>query len=263
MKRILAIGIILLFIGLSISSSTGFNVEKQSTTPLNGKTLYVGGSGPGNYSKVQDAINDSEDGDTVFVYDGRYYENIIINKTIDLIGENWNTPIIDGNYSGDVVFITAHFVKVSGFIIIRSGEDNKDCGIENRGKNTIITRNIFSQNFNGVKLGELGDKAYHNLVKDNIFINNTLRGIWLTSNNTLIEDNYINGTRYGISGYFGDYFNNTIVNNTILSCKSVGIKLCNNFRLKIVGNIIKSNKIGIELLLCNSYYVIDVLYLII
>ena len=86
MKKFLAIGIMLLFIGMTISSATGFYLEKQSTfTVLNGNTLYVGGSGPGNYTKIQDAIDNASDGDTVFVYNGTYYENVVINKSIDLI----------------------------------------------------------------------------------------------------------------------------------------------------------------------------------
>jgi hypothetical protein len=32
-----------------------------------GKTLYVGGSGPGNYTKIQDAIDNSNIGDTILV----------------------------------------------------------------------------------------------------------------------------------------------------------------------------------------------------
>ena len=47
-------------------------------------TLYVGGSGLGNYTSIQDAINDSVDGDTVFVYDegSPYYENLVVNRSI-------------------------------------------------------------------------------------------------------------------------------------------------------------------------------------
>jgi len=36
----------------------------------NGNTLYVGGSGPNNYTKIQDAIDNASNGDTVFVYSG-------------------------------------------------------------------------------------------------------------------------------------------------------------------------------------------------
>lgn len=47
---------------------------------FDGKTLYVGGDGPGNYTKIKDAIDDSSDGDTVFAYSGTYKENLIVNK---------------------------------------------------------------------------------------------------------------------------------------------------------------------------------------
>ena len=38
-----------------------FNVSKNLVT-----TLYVGGSELGNYSKIQDAIDNANDGDTVY-----------------------------------------------------------------------------------------------------------------------------------------------------------------------------------------------------
>ena len=100
MKRLLTIGIILLFIVMNLFTSTGFNVrEKSYILPLNGKTLYVGGSGPGNYTKIQEAIDDASDGDTVYVYDDSspYYENLNVSKSIYLIGEDKNTTIIGGN----------------------------------------------------------------------------------------------------------------------------------------------------------------------
>jgi hypothetical protein len=61
-----------------------------------GKTLYVGGSGPGNYTKIQDAIDDASDGDTVFVYDDSspYYKNMVIDKKINLTGEHRETTVI-------------------------------------------------------------------------------------------------------------------------------------------------------------------------
>ena len=68
-KNILTTGIILLFILSALSPiSFGYNV-KTSIKRNAGNTLYVGGNGSGNYTKIQDAIDNASDGDTVFVFD--------------------------------------------------------------------------------------------------------------------------------------------------------------------------------------------------
>jgi len=115
-KRYLVIGIVLLFIFMSFASSSAFDNVKKSSTPIfNGNTLYVGGSGPDNYTRIQDAINDADSGDTVFVYDDSspYYENLFLYKTISLIGEDKNTTIIDGNKYSNVIFVNADMVTIS------------------------------------------------------------------------------------------------------------------------------------------------------
>lgn len=50
--------------------------------------LYVGGSGPGNYTTIQLAVNNANTGDTVYVYDDSspYYEHVDINTSIHFIG---------------------------------------------------------------------------------------------------------------------------------------------------------------------------------
>jgi len=71
-KKCLIVSIILLFIGLNVSSS-GININnintKNTSICLNGTILYVGGSGEDNYTRIQDAINYANPEDTVFVYD--------------------------------------------------------------------------------------------------------------------------------------------------------------------------------------------------
>ena len=100
LKKGVALVVILLFISVTVVPSTGRDVEPPIISPLlDGKTLYVGGDGPGNYTRIQDAIDDASDGDTVFVFNSTYYENIEINMSIRLIGENKNTTIIYGNYT--------------------------------------------------------------------------------------------------------------------------------------------------------------------
>jgi pectin methylesterase-like acyl-CoA thioesterase len=116
--------------------------------------LYVGGSGPGNYTTIQDAVDNASEGDTVFVYDelAPYYENIVINTSIHLLGENRNTTSIEGG--NHAIFIKADEVTVSGFRISNVGDFWNCCGfyvISN--SNTIVNNNIINnQRMNGIFL---------------------------------------------------------------------------------------------------------------
>jgi len=97
MKIIQVIYLIIVFCSLLISSFTGSTqIDGLSEILLNGDILYVGGSGPGNYTSIQDAIDSATSGDTIYVYSGTYYEQITIDKTIILQGENKQTTIIHG-----------------------------------------------------------------------------------------------------------------------------------------------------------------------
>lgn len=227
MKKFLVVTIMILFISISIIPSTGTIVKKSSTMLSDGNTLYVGGDGSGNYSKIQDAIDDSSDGDTIFVFDDSspYYENLIINKSISLIGENKKTTIIDGSGANNIVLIRlADYVQLRGFTIRNSSRTkiNWDylngvgiqllaatfCNISD----TIITdtnvgihllnyiwnhfthsntlsRNIFIKNRIAIALD--WGSGYTTIV------NNDLRGNWngiviITTNyNTIIENNFL------------------------------------------------------------------------
>ena len=118
-KKCLVVGVVVLFIGMCVVPSTGTIIKEPYEQVSSGNTLYVGGDGPGNYSKIQDAIDDAVDGDTVFVYDDSspYYENVVVDKRIILIGENKNTTIIDGNEGADTININSGNVNISGFTI--------------------------------------------------------------------------------------------------------------------------------------------------
>ena len=106
----------------------------ESDVVSGGSTIYVG-SGPGNHTtSIQDAIdNFANDGDTVFVYIGTYYENVIVNKTINLTGENRDKTVINGQGIYDTVFVSADWVNVSELSITNSGYNETpgtDAGIE-------------------------------------------------------------------------------------------------------------------------------------
>jgi parallel beta-helix repeat protein len=229
MKRILTIGVILLFIGMSISSPTGFNLEKQSIQ-LNGKILYVGGSGPGNYTKIQDAIDDASDGDTVFVYNGTYSDFfsekmacVRIEKTINLVGEDKYNTIINGSDVQRVIIINADGVNISGFTLQNGGTPTGRFGV---GVDVWRQSNI--------------------CINDNIITENLL-GIWLEdlSANILIYDNIITGNNEGIET-MGRQSNIKIYNNTIAH-NSYGAILSPQ-TTSIYENNISNNSIGLLLL---------------
>jgi len=112
-KRIAIVGIMLML--LSFSNTMTYSYEKAERGNFidesnDGRTLYVGGSGPNNYTKIQDAINNASDGDTIIVYPGIYKESIIINKNLSLLGKiiNDKRPIIDGGKNNFTVEINKY-----------------------------------------------------------------------------------------------------------------------------------------------------------
>ena len=118
----LAVGIIILFLGVAVAPlSQGTVIEVSNYPILYGNTLYVGGGGPGNYTKIQDAIDDAKRGDTVFVYDDSspYFEVIWIDKRIKLIGEKRETTIIDGtgHYYESTIRSYTKSITICGFTI--------------------------------------------------------------------------------------------------------------------------------------------------
>jgi len=85
LSKNLVIGIIALFIRMTITPSVAVDtIEQCSMSTSNGNTLYVGGTREDNYTRTQDAINDANNGDTVFVCDASspYFENVVGDKSI-------------------------------------------------------------------------------------------------------------------------------------------------------------------------------------
>jgi len=127
MKEVLVIGIVALLTGSStISYAIDLDIKiddkspemiKQSfiSTIQSGDILYVGGSGEGNYTKIQDAIDNATDGDTVFAYNGIYYENVVVNKIIMLIGEDKDYTIIDCEGIGYGITVQGDMIYIGDF----------------------------------------------------------------------------------------------------------------------------------------------------
>ena len=169
MNRIIVIGIIVILVGVNVSGD--IDTKESSTIAFDGNILYVGGSGPNNYTTIQSAIDDTFDGDTVFVYSGTYFEILYIDKPINLIGENKETTIIDG-FKGDNVIVAESGVTISSFTVKNSGNVTRDMAGIKIFSNVNITGNIICLNNIGIYC-----KGTNISIQDNIISNNQEGGI--------------------------------------------------------------------------------------
>ncbi|DAC71768.1 MAG TPA: hypothetical protein DSN98_08665 [Thermoplasmata archaeon] len=238
------VGIILLFVATGIIPSVAQKIEKPPQPVLGGHWLYVGGSGPGNYTRIQDAVNNATDGDTVYVYHGTYtdfiltnYACVYIDKAINLTGENKYNTTIDGSFQLSVIRIwAAHQVQISGFTVRNSGSGlyfPSLAGIEvYYSDNITVDNNIFIENYIGVDFYDSSNITFFNnvifdnnvgchtpdkpncFVHDNFFLNNTY-GIQMWYGSPIIEYNELKGNKQAIDAYLSQgkvRFNNFIDN---------------------------------------------------
>ena len=225
---------------MSINPSVAVDTVNKTHMPVsNGDTLYVGGSGPDNYTKIQDAIDNASDGDTVFVYaySSPYYESIEIDKTINLIGENKDTTIINGSGTGDVVSVDADWVNVSGFTVQNSGANWGDAGIEILSNNTNICDNIINFNRDGIFLWYVNK----NTIKDNIISDNGKSiMLWSSNRNTIVYNTFFD------AGFYFHYSYHNIVYSNMINDKPL-IYLENAY-----DRILESNAGQIILIRCDN-----------
>ena len=243
-KKLIGMFVCMLLIATVLPASGTVLLEKVSNPASFGNTLYVGGSGPGNYSTIQEAIDDSSDGDTVFVYDDSspYHENVIIDNSINLIGEDSETTIIDGSGSGTIVYVTADDVTISEFTIQNSEWDGILISQEDHPPWDIEIKNVTIHNnkINAVRHGIFG----------------------LTLINGEIYDNYIEDIDMGIKLHFSS--DNNVSGNFITNAKYRGIeiqshwsenkildRIFNNIRPPaenniVYGNTVENNRWGID-----------------
>jgi len=265
-RKGVTVGIILLFMATCIVPAIAQHTERQSSR---GTWLYVGGSGPGNYTKIQDAIDDANYGDTVFVYAGIYYENITIYREITVLGENKDSTIIDGYETDDVVYITRNGIHFSGFTV-RNGSlfggagimvlpydgsveitnvhvtDNAIGVVLKSGTGTLLHDTVINNNTEtGVYV-----HSYRSEILNNTITNNRLFGIVLLAeevDDTIIKQNVISGSRDGI--WISDFYetsNIEITNNVIMNSSNYGVKL-GTIDSKIQGNCFCNNSIAVTL----------------
>jgi parallel beta-helix repeat protein len=201
-------------------------------------TVYVGGSGPGNYTKIQWAIENASEGDTVFVYSGTYNENINVNKAVSLVGEDRVTTIIDGGKNGYVVNVAfSNWFNISGFTIRGSGSTLVDAGIAifytDYGR---IENNIIISNYNGIYLS---NSDYFNITNNDLSSNDDHTISLVSSSNNSIYNNKVTNNDHGIR--LSDSSDNNVMDNDVSSNSFNGILFSQSSYNTITNNIVNLN----------------------
>jgi len=220
-------------IRLTMVCSNGIYIDNIWSVVNNEQnTFYVdddGGSGV--CASIREGILNAGNGDTIFVYSGMYYENVLMWKSIKLTGEEKNTTIIDGNYKGSVIDIKSDNVVVRGFTLKNIKdyylfEGEYGCiKINPNINNVLVTDNIITP-------GALEDHMYGEGILIRSADNNIIQ------NNIIFYDKHV-GTAVGVKIVYNAHYN-TIYNNEIygghsaVSIYPMAGSSCNN-------NIIESN----------------------
>ena len=165
------ISIILIFtILLTGQLSVGYASKQIYYKKADNTYFFVGGVSPNNYSSIQDAIDNTSDGNIVFVYSGIYNETIFIETSIKIIGENRTNTIIDAQAEDNAVSIDAENVIIQNFTITGAKSISKydffRAGIRVIKSNNTIIDNIIKDN----RLGILGLRVTNLTIKNNSFI---------------------------------------------------------------------------------------------
>lgn len=180
------------------------------------------------YQNISSALKKANVGNTIFVYNGTYYEQVNLEQPITIVGESTENTIIDGNKVGTVIKVTANDVVLSGFTIQNSSRSSGTsyAGIKVFGRRCRITGN--------------------RVAKNNI-------GIFVNSQETVVEDNCVKNNGHGIALY--DSSEITVVANN-LSENTVGISLAFSSDNLIVSNVAANSSEGGHgiTLTSNSFY---------
>lgn len=196
-------------------------------------TITVNTGGGADYTLIQDAVNASNNGDTIMVATGTYNENVVVNKAVSLIGAGADVTIVRAYDSSKIVFhVTANNVNISGFTVTGAtptGVPNPMTGILLDHVNYAnISNNKVSNNYYGISIASVCCAPNANKLV----------------NNNVSDDNY---------GITIDYSNgNSLINNTANFNHNYGIFIVSSSGNILTNNNVNSNNYGIFLLISSD-----------
>lgn len=214
---------IIIILALIITSIPTVRSEYTSKTT---KTIIVDINGNGDFTKLSEAINNSQNGTTIRIYDGVYrIRNIWLQKETKIIGNGSEKTYIQARDSFVITANNCHIEKIkytgiSGFTIESDNNIIKNCSIGHfiefsidlsfAFNNQILNNEIFNVSNVGIALSGSDNNK---IIGNHIF--NCGRGIRLiSSNENEIRDNIFEKNIKGVDVYG---YNNVIKGNKCFS----------------------------------------------
>jgi parallel beta-helix repeat protein len=183
------------------------------------------------YSSIQEAINGASEGKSILVSSGLYYEHVIVNKSISLMGENKYKTTVDGFGNGTIFQVEADNVSISDFTIRRCGcscEGFSGIYVKPSHQNLNITDNNILPTGNGIELSWTR-KAI--LARNNI----TESSFAIVANNS----------------------SDVSISANLITLNSDGIDLSNSTHINISENTIYNNAYGLYISWSNNNSVVS------
>jgi len=206
----------------------------------NAATLTVCSAGC-DYTKIQDAIDAAASGDTVYVHNGTYTENLDISKPLTLEGESMEDVLIDCG-SGDCIYVHDTQEVTISYITLYNSEAKDGIYLANTNSSTISNNYIYFNAGAGIEL----EDSFNNEISDNTIENNDDCAIMLfDSSDNEIELNHISNEDEFYTGcglYLDKSSNNRISNNNISKNDENGIEIWESLNNTLSNNIINLNQ---------------------
>ena len=207
-----------------------FSTKCKISVKANTYTIYV----PTDYPTIQEAINNANPGNIIFVKNGTYPENVVVNKSVTLIGEGVDLAVIDGKGAegtGTVIYINASYVNVHGFAIRNSGTKPYDSGIfVDHSIGCNISSNKISSTNDGISLYYSSNIT----ISSNVISTYSYSGVVLySSSNNVIASNILPSNQYGVYLYSSD---GNMVSDNMVSSNFHGIQLYSSGKNLVSGN---------------------------
>jgi parallel beta-helix repeat protein len=215
---------------------------------------------PTDYPTIQEAINAAGTNCTIFVYNGTYLENVVVNKTLLLVGQSADLVFINGTGSYGILVDGIDNVTIRGFTVTGS-----DPGIWIRGSSwtSVYECKVEKNRSDGICVECNGISCLGLCLRNNTISDNGANGVrlypsgWdnsaisdLVLRDSSLTENVGSGIEFSLFQYtYVDFHHWIICNNCISDNGGLGLNIYlygwfSFSECVIFGNTINGNNVG-------------------